>query len=275
MIARAAETIARALETITRAPAMDPRHAARRLRGVRALVTVGIVVALLAGCDEQHSASENASGSRSAGGERERRARRDMGLSGDEGETLAESLSEEEEGFDVGDVTFPALPDEVSGELLRDGLHRAALALRGARPEPDPAADAAELQEWAEAEYAEWLRARGESLRDARTALAPAEDGHTGDYVVASAVIGVLFARLAEAVATMPMPEAVAQDPGERLRFRDAFLRTAAPLMDRAADAFGACVGASTRTRDHSLDRWQRFCDERLAEVEDMPRPIE
>ncbi|MDQ3034275.1 MAG: hypothetical protein M3Y87_17845 [Myxococcota bacterium] len=196
-----------------------------------------------------------------------------MGLA----ELALEDSADDELTFELGTERLPPMPHDVDseGEALREGLTLAVQAFAIERPAPELDLDRAGYQTFVEEDYARWLAERGQALGVARRALAAAERGETGEYAVASAVIGLLFARFAEAIATMPLPVAIEAVETDRLRFRDAFLRAAAPLFDRAADAFGACASATVRARDATLGPWQRFCDERLERVQDAPRPIE
>jgi hypothetical protein len=237
-------------------------------------------ISIALGCDEGGGAQEaSAQGSRSSGGEaRMRRARREMGLSDperDRGESEDEDSDELE--FELGHERLPRMPHEVDpeGENLKDGLALATIALDMSRPEPESDLDRPGYQTFIEEDYARWVSSRAEALQRARAALVRAEQGEVGEYAVASAVIGLLFARFGEAIATMPMPTAIAEVAADRLRFRDAYLRAASPLFERAADAFGACASATVRGRDSTLGRWQRFCDEQLERLEDAPRPME
>jgi hypothetical protein len=222
--------------------------------------------------------SEGARTGSTSGSERLDRAREEMGLAelvaSDEDSDDAEN---EDRTFVVGNERLPPLPRSVDAGRapLHDGLERAVAALAIARPEPHPNWDRPTFSRWVEREYAAWLRERGEALRRARQALAAAEQGTLGEYVVASAVIGILFARFAAAIGTIPLPRAIDAHEGERVRYRNAFLRTAAPLWERAIDAFGACASATARATDRTLERWQRFCDEHLEAAQEAPRPVE
>lgn len=235
------------------------------------------VTAATAGCGDSSGASGTSAargGAGSSGSEsRMRRARREMGLT----ELATEDGDRDDLPFELGPEDLPEMPHEVDpeGEALREGLALAVIAFGIARPEPEADLDRAGYQTFVEEDYARWLGERGQALGAARRALARAESGAVGEYAVASAVIGLLFARFAEAIAAMPLPAAIDTVPADRLRFRDAFLRAAAPLFDRAADAFGACASATVRTGDATLGPWQRFCDERLERAQDAPRPIE
>lgn len=244
----------------------------------RAAVIVPLVLALAsAGCEGSSGApagAQTASRERTSGGEeRLERARREMGLA----EAAEDDEDDGELPFELGPERLPELPRDVDPEAppFAEGLAHVAYALSLARPDPERDLDRAGYQTFVEEDYARWVAARAEALRVARTALAPAEQGELGEYVVASAVLGVMLARFAEAIATMPVPASIDTVPGDRLRFRDAYLRAAAPLWDRAADAFGACASATVRSGDSTLDRWQRWCDERLEAVQEAPRPVE
>ncbi len=229
------------------------------------------------GCDGGGAREASAHGSRSSGGEaRMRHARREMGLR-DPNRDQDEDEDSDELEFELGGERLPRMPHEVDpeGENLKEGLALAALTLEMSRPEPEPDLDRPGYQTFVEEDYARWVSSRAEALGRARAAFARAEQGEAGEYAVASAVIGLLFARFGEAIARMPIPMAIAEASADRLRFRDAYVRAARPLFERAADAFGACASASARSRDSTLGRWQRFCDEQLERLEDAPRPME
>jgi hypothetical protein len=246
---------------------------------MRRAAVIVILAGLSLGACEGGQPAQPSQGASAGGEQRMRRARREMGL----GEALGadeDGDDDEEESdrpFAIGPDHVPEMPDGVDpeGERLGTGLARAADTLALTLPPPSETLDVPSFQRWVENDYAAWLRARGEALRSARTELAAAEDGEVGEYVVASAVIGLLFARFAQAIGTITLPRSIAEDDGERLRFRDAFLRTSAPLWDRAADAFGACASATVRSGDASLGEWQRFCDELAELAQEAPRPIE
>ena len=232
------------------------------------------IVVLAVGCGgASPPPSGHASGSRLA------RARAEIGLpAGDEEEDEEDNEEEDEEErpTELGPEHLPLLPRgvEPDGEPLAAGWAATGVALGPPCPVPDPSLDGAAFQRWVEGEYAAWLRARGEALAAARRALAPAEQGEVGDYVVASALVGLLFARLAGAIDAVPLPGAIQADQGTRLRFRDAFLRTSTPLRERAIGAFGACASAAARAADRRLGGWQRFCDEELSAAQEAPRPL-
>jgi hypothetical protein len=249
-----------------------------RRAAVLGLLCLPLLVATASGCDEGSGARDASTtperGARSSGSEeRLRRARREMGLA----DLAREDSDADELPFELGTERLPEMPHEVDpeGDALREGLALAVTAFALARPEPEGDLDRPGYQTFVEEDYARWLAERGQALGAARRALARAERGEVGEYAVASAVIGLLFARFAESIATMTLPAAIESVPADRLRFRDAFLRAAAPLFDRAADAFGACASATVRTGDATLGPWQRYCDERLERAQDAPRPID
>lgn len=251
----------------------------RAMKRVVVLMAWLLPISIALGCEEAGGAREaSAQESRSSGGEsRMRRARRDMGLADPSRDRDEEGGQADELVFELGDERLPRMPHRVEpeGDLLREGLALAARALSMPAPVPESDLDRPGYQTFVEEDYARWVSSRAEALHQSRAALAPAEQGTTGEYAVVSAVIGLLFARFAEAIATMQIPSAIAEVTADRLRFRDAYLRAASPLFDRAADAFGACASVSARSSDSTLARWQRFCDEQLERLEDAPRPMD
>ena len=205
----------------------------------------------------------------SSGGDdvRLRRARREMGLA----EAVAGGERDDDDDddgavptpFALGEARLPAPPRGIrpDEDPLAIGLARAREALEPGCPTPPDTLAAASVSAWFDAEFTGWLRGRGERLRAARLALGAGEQGSLGAQVLASAVVGTLFARLAAEVAELPVPRAYLADEGAALRFRQALFGAAAPLWSRAIDAFGACASASVDADDASFARWQRWCD--------------
>jgi hypothetical protein len=241
------------------------------------VLLLGLFSAGTTGCGEgpraQAASPASAARVRTGGGERVERARREMGLA----ELAREDEDDDERPLALGSERLPSLPRGVEGESapLAEALARVEDALGVGRPEAEADLDRPGFQTFVEEDYAQWVAARSAALRVARQALVPLEGGELGEHVVASALLGLLLSRFAEAIATMPLPRAIHAVPADRLRFRDAFLRAALPLRERAADAFGACASAGVRSGDATLTPWQRYCDERLREIEDAPRPLE
>lgn len=223
-------------------------------------VLVALALVSLAGCGESSSGG-------GAGG---------AAASHPEGDHSGDEESDEDATIELGGATLPPLPRGVSleeGELAA-GLASGRRMLELARPEAGAELAPEDMQAWVQGAFAVWMRERGAALREASGHLSLGDEAELGDYVVGSALLGTLLARFAEDLGTMPLPRAVQDDASARIRYRDAFLRAAQPLWERAADAFGACASASIRARDGRIRRWGEHCDEQVERVEAAPRPL-
>ena len=120
----------------------------------------------------------------------------------------------------------------------------------------------------------EWLLGRAHALRDARAALASAEDGEDAEHIVAAAILGILYADLGWQIAEIVLPRSVREDELGALAMRNALLQMSSPLFDQALSAFGACASSAVGSADPTVERWARFCDEESERLVDAPRPI-
>lgn len=177
----------------------------------------------------------------------------------------------------LGTVTLPALPASVHGddEVVHGALGLAREAAVPPRPELSDDADAATVIAYMNTEFHDWMLSRARAIGTARTALRTMEHGDTDEYVLASAIVGALFAMLAEEVATLPLPRAIREDAHQRVLVREALLETAAPLYQRAIDAFGGCASSAVSSADPTLDAWATYCDGAIRDAEEAPRPVD
>jgi|GEM_PF-3103917 len=208
-----------------------------------------------------------------------------IGCSDDPGPSASESSGDESLGLDspeleIAEVALPHLPHGISvaRPLLEEGVRLARASGDVLRPTLDEGADLAGVQAYVEGPLRDWMLLRGRALREVRTAFDAIDHGDAvedGEVVVAAAVLGVLYLRLALEIAELPLPEAVRSNPSERLQIRNALLAAARPLFTSAQGAFAACVENAVRSADPSLEPWERFCDGAAADADDAPRPID
>lgn len=184
----------------------------------------------------------------------------------DEGEPLA-----------IGARSLPPLPVGVheSDEVVGTALDRVRDATLPARPALDDGASEAETARFMREEFQAWLVTRARAIGVARDALSAMEQGESDEYVLASALLGTLFAMLASEIVEMPLPRVVRDDGTQRVLVREALLEAAAPLYRRALEALGACASAAAGAADPSLDSWSRYCDEASSEAQEAPRPVD
>jgi hypothetical protein len=172
----------------------------------------------------------------------------------------------------IAGIMLPRMPVDVAPDdpELEEGWARASRALSMATPRP-PAGDAIEVETWAEEELTEWITSRGRAIGEAQRALEAARVGPSPDHsVVASAILGLAYSRFALDLRGIPAPELYADDVDRAIAFRDALRRAAAPLWQRALDAFGGCSRVAGDQPAHSLDHWREFCDGEIRTASSM-----
>lgn len=215
-----------------------------------------LLVLLLAACND---GAAEPSGSESSGGE-------------------STSLTDDE--LDVAGIELPPLPHGISveAEPLEEGVRLARASGDVDRPELPTDASLAAVQSYVDGPLHDWILLRGRALRDVRLAFEPIDSGddvEDGEIVVAAAVLGVLYLRLALDLAELPLSEPVQRDTAARLGIRNALLELASPLFVHARSAFAACASSAVRSIDPSLEPWERFCEDGADDARDAPQPID
>ncbi len=184
----------------------------------------------------------------------------------------------------IGTVELPPLPPSLYANAppLDVAVTRVEVALSLTRPPLPLDASAEAYRTWLDNDYATWIENRGRAVRGVHDSVEPLQraDSASPDealrrHVVASTLMGVVYADFGSEIASSPIPRAAAPDQSSRILHRDAYLRSAAQLFRRARDSFGACASACVRSADPSLDSWSRYCEEAITRLEDRPRPIE
>lgn len=208
-----------------------------------------------------------------------------LGCGSDPGPRASERSGDESAGLEdpeleIAEVALPHLPHGISvgRPPLEEGVRLARASGDVLRPVLPEDAELADVQAYVEGPLREWMLLRGRALREVRRAFDEIDHGddvEDGEVVVAAAVIGVLYLRLALEIAELPLPEPVRSSPAERIQIRNALLAAARPLFTGAQGAFAACVENAVRSADPSLEPWERFCDGAAADAEDAPRPID
>jgi hypothetical protein len=124
-------------------------------------------------------------------------------------------------------------------------------------------------------DFQAWMIVRARAIGAARAALGQMEHGEPDEYVLASALVGTLFAMLAREVQETPLPTVIRESPSQRVLVREALLEAAAPLYRRALDALGACASTAAGAADPTLDPWATYCDEATERAEEAPHPVD
>lgn len=179
--------------------------------------------------------------------------------------------------LDLGSRMLPPLPATVheTDEPVREALRLSREALLPERPVLADDASAEETARFMRESFQAWIVTRARGIQQARNALGALEHGEPDEYVLASALVGTLFSMLAAEIEAMPLPRVVEDDHDERILVREALLELAAPLHQRALDAFGACASAASGAADPTLDPWASYCDDQTARTEEGPHPVD
>lgn len=183
----------------------------------------------------------------------------------------------EEPPLEIGSLDLPPLPVTVhaSDEPVAEALRLCREATLPERPVLADDANAEQTAAFMRERFQGWVIARARAIGAARAALAQIEHGEPDEYVLASGLVGALFALLAQEIAELPLPRIVRDDSEERVLVREALLETAQPLYRRALDALGACAGTAAGAADPSLDAWATYCDDAIERAELAPHPVE
>jgi hypothetical protein len=183
----------------------------------------------------------------------------------------------EEPPLVVGPLELPPLPITVhaSDEPVAEALRLCSEATLPERPVLADDANAEQTAAFMRERFQPWVVARARAIGAARAALAQIEHGEPDEYVLASGLVGALFARLAQEIAELPLPRIVRDDSEERVLVREALLETAQPLYRRALDALGACAGTAAGAADPSLEAWATWCDDAIERAELAPHPVD
>jgi len=177
----------------------------------------------------------------------------------------------------LGAETLPPLPVSVheTDEVVEAALRLSRDATLPERPTLDDDATDEETARFMREDFQAWMVLRARAIGAARSALGQMEHGEPDEYVLASALVGTLFAMLAREVQELPLPRVIRDDPSERVLVREALLEAAAPLYRRALDALGACASTASGAADPTLDPWARYCDDATERAEQAPHPVD
>lgn len=179
--------------------------------------------------------------------------------------------------FELGTMTLPPLPATVheTDEVVAQAIRLACDATLPERPVLSDEATDEETARFMREDFQAWMVTRARAIGAARLALREMERGEPDEYVLASALVGTLFAMLAREVQETPLPRVIRESGTQRVLVREALLEAAAPLYRRALDALGACASTASGAADPTLDPWARYCDDASERAEQAPRPVD
>ena len=190
------------------------------------------------------------------------------------------ALEEGEDGpprLTITGLELPELPTTVdSDDPQLEPLTRAVRnLLERATPQPDDTLDLDGMGTFVETRLTPWLTDSGQSVVAIWQAMQGVSSTELSTHVVARGLAGSALLELARRIATLPIPAAVRADASTRLAMREAFVRTASPILERATQALGACASAAVGAADPTVEDWRTFCDAQLDAARELPRPRE
>lgn len=193
------------------------------------------------------------------------------------GEAALEESDDEAPRLHIEGLELPELPTTVDADDPQlEPLVRAAQSLLASpAPAPDDALDVSGMGTFVETRLTPWLTESGRSVVTLWQAMQGVNSSELSAHIVARGVTGSALLELARRIANVPLPAAVRADANARLAMREAFVRTAHPILDRATQALGACASGAVGAADPTIDDWRTFCDAQLDVARELPRPRE
>ena len=188
------------------------------------------------------------------------------------------ALEEGEDGpprLTITGLELPELPTTVDADDPQlEPLTRAVRALLDRPPPlPDDGLSLDGMGTFVETRLTPWLSDSGQSVVAIWQAVQRVSSTELSTHVVARGVAGSALLELARRIANLPLPAAVRADSNARLAMREAFVRTASPILERATQALGACASTAVGAADPMIDDWRTFCDAQLDAARELPRP--
>ena len=188
------------------------------------------------------------------------------------------ALEEGEDGpprMTITGLELPGLPATVDADDPQlEPLTRAIRALLDRlAPIPDDALTLDGMGTFVETRLTPWLTDSGQSVVAIWQAMQAVSSSEVSTHVVARGVTGSALLELARRIANLPLPAAVRADANARLAMREAFVRTANPILERATQALGGCASIAVGAADPTVDDWRTFCDAQLDAARELPRP--
>ena len=190
------------------------------------------------------------------------------------------ALEEGEDGpprMRIEGLELPPLPTTVDADdpQLEPLVRAAQSLLLTPAPVPDDALALEAMGGFIEARWTPWLTDSGRSVVTLWQAMQAVNSTELSTHIVARGVTGSALLELARRMANVPLPTAVRADANARLAMREAFVRTAHPILERATQALGACASGAVGAADPTIDDWRTFCDAQLDVARELPRPRE
>jgi hypothetical protein len=193
------------------------------------------------------------------------------------GEAALEERDEEAPRVRIEGLELPELPATVDADDPQlEPLVRAAQSLLASpAPVPDDALTLDGMGTFIETRWTPWLTESGRSVVTLWQAMQGVNSSELSTHIVARGVTGSALLELARRMANVPLPASVRADANARLAMREAFVRTAHPILDRATQALGACASGAVGAADPTIEDWRTFCDAQLDVARELPRPRE
>ncbi|MDH5673671.1 MAG: hypothetical protein OEZ06_16060 [Myxococcales bacterium] len=176
-----------------------------------------------------------------------------------------------------GAVALPPLPQalEHSSEDFRRGHGLAQELLAAAGPGQPPTDDRAAYEAWTQGEFTGWLEGRAVQTRTAVDALGAVQKGPPSEHVVAAALVGLIYERLAAQLLAVPPPAAIAAEAKLERHYRKGLDDAATEWRTPAERAFFHCAKGAALQTDAAYGLWLELCHDHLARLREQTKAAE
>lgn len=164
--------------------------------------------------------------------------------------------------------SLPAIPEGSSAATActRHGILAAREVLDRKLPAPPPDRRHRVLQAWVNNEVAAWMRARQRAVEDAAYEFQVGGAPTIAETIVQRATIGLLHEDTATAIAALPAPAELTEEPAAAAVFAEVMHAHAKPFLSAALVEFRECSDLAFDGPE-DMRHWARYCQIRFARM--------
>lgn len=168
--------------------------------------------------------------------------------------------------------SMECLPDaDVTDEAFTDHMHRGRELAQASFEVPDPVIPpdhtAAALSEWADAGLRNWIQQKTHAVDAARQELDLAAEENHRQRIIGGALVGLMHEDVGRIIASVPVPDDLADEPEILDAFRHVIEGQAQPYFRLARQAYRAC--ALNAVSPEGMQHWSSFCRQRMDRLPD------
>lgn len=167
--------------------------------------------------------------------------------------------------------SLPAIPEGSSAatSCTRQGIMAARQVLDRRLPSPPADRTHAVLQAWVDHQVAGWMRERQRAVDEARYEFEVGGGATVAERIVQRATVGLLHEDTAAAIAALPAPAELAEEPEAAAVFEDVMRAHAKPFLSAALVEFRECSDLAFDGPE-DMRHWARYCQIRFARLRDQ-----